>query len=54
MNDILHLVTVYEVLIYRQTIQGEGGYIGKRNGIRDCVFPSYLTAENGRILNNTH
>ena len=26
MNDILHLVTVYEVLIYCQTIQGVGGY----------------------------
>ena len=26
MNDILHLVTVYEVLIYCQTIQGEGEY----------------------------
>ena len=45
MNDILHLVTVYEVLIYCQTIQGGGGY----RLIRDCVFPSYLTIESGRI-----
>ena len=50
MNNILHLVTVYEVLIYCQTIQAVGGYRKEEEigNMRLCI-PHYLTTESGRI-----
>ena len=45
MNNILHLVTVNEVLIYSQTIQAVGGY-WKEEEIGEYTT---VTTESGRI-----
>ena len=50
MNDMLHLVTVYEVLIYCQTIEAVVGYWSMRSGNMPLCIPRYLTTESRRIF----